>query len=59
MVSIPSSIAFFILGFITCVLLVVGLCVHMIRKEEKAKKEAVDTFFEKIYNRNNNDNKDE
>ena len=54
MISIPSSIVYFVLGFITCVCIVVIIFVHIVRKENKAKQEIMDNLFKNI----NNDDSD-
>lgn len=64
MISIPASIIYFILGFITCFAFIVVFSIRLIKKtaEEEVKKKATETIEWLKYLRDlkdENDDKDE
>lgn len=64
MISIPASIIYFILGFITCFAFIVVFSIRIIKKtaEEEAKRKATETMEWLKYLRDlneKNDDKDE
>jgi uncharacterized protein YneF (UPF0154 family) len=51
---IPSSVAWFVLGFISCIILFIILGVYLSRKQEELLNKYVDNFVKNI-----NDKKDD
>lgn len=45
MIMIPSNIAYFVLGFITCLALIFLWAIHTIRKEETKRKELMESYM--------------
>lgn len=48
MIMIPSSIAYFTLGFATCLILVFIWAVYTVKKEEAKRKEIMETYIKMI-----------
>lgn len=46
MITIPSSIAYFTLGFITCFILIIMLAIYLIHKEESKKQDIMKSYME-------------
>lgn len=45
MIMIPSNIAYFVLGFITCLSLIFLWAIHTIKKEEMKRKEIMEAYM--------------
>lgn len=64
MITIPSSIAYFVLGFISCFALVVIICISIVRNENKKRQEITDMIIKsfadnEIKNKDEDEDKDE
>lgn len=59
---IPSSVVYFILGFISCLVLVIMWAVYTVKKEETKRKEIMESYmkmFAEIDKKSAKDNKEE
>ena len=56
---IPSNIAYFVLGFISCFVLVAIIVTHIVRKEAKKEADLVKYTLEHLQNNNNIEQEDE
>lgn len=59
MVVIPSNVIYFILGFISCFILIIVSSIYLIKKEENKRKEITKAYVEMFANIKKKDNKDE
>ena len=62
MITIPSNIAYFVLGFISCFALVVIICISIVRNENKKRQEITDMIIKSFADneiKNKDENKDE
>lgn len=57
-VMIPSSVAWFVLGFISCIFLFIILGVYLSRKQKKKQEELLDKYVDNFV-KTINDKKDE
>lgn len=57
-VMIPSSVAWFILGFISCISLFIILGVYLSRKQKKKQEELLNKYVDNFV-KNINDKKDD
>ena len=48
MIMIPSNIAYFVLGFITCIALLIVLLVIITKKEKKKREETLKLFIDSM-----------
>lgn len=58
---IPSSVVYFILGFISCLVLVIMWAVYTVKKEEAKRKEIMESYmkmFAEIDKKSVEDNKE-
>lgn len=57
-VMIPSSVAWFVLGFISCIVLFIIFCVYLSRKNKKKQEELLNKYVDNFV-KNINDKKDD
>lgn len=57
-VMIPSSVAWFILGFVSCIILIIILGVYLLRKQKKKQEELLNKYVDNFV-KNINDKKDD
>lgn len=62
MVEVSISIISFILGFILCIVFMIGLACYIIRKDQENRKKAIDSYIKMLNNidmKNKEKDKDE
>lgn len=47
---IPSNIAYFIFGFITCLVLIIIICIQVVRNENKKRQELINMILKDLTN---------
>lgn len=48
MITIPSSIAYFVLGFVSCIALVIIICIVIARYENKKRQQTIDMIIKSL-----------
>ena len=56
-VMIPSSVAWFVLGFISGIICFILLGIYLSRKQKKNNEKLVDKYLKTLSNKNNKDDK--
>lgn len=62
MITIPSSIAYFVLGFVSCLILVVIIFISIVRNENKKRQEFTNMIIKSLADneiKNKDEDKDE
>lgn len=62
MITIPSSIAYFVLGFVSCFILVVIIFISIVRNENKKRQEFTNMIIKSLADneiKNKDEDKDE
>lgn len=57
-VMIPSSVAWFILGFVSCIILLIIYGIYVSKKQKKKQEELLDKYLDNFV-KNINDEKDD
>lgn len=62
MITIPSSIAYFVLGFVSCIAVVIIICIAIARNENKKRQEFTNMIIKSLADneiKNKDEDKDE
>ena len=53
MITIPSSIAYFVLGFVSCIVVVIMICIAIARNENKKRQEITNMLIKSFTDKEN------
>lgn len=53
MITIPSSIAYFVLGFVSCIAVVIIICISIARNENKKRQEITNMLIKSFTDKEN------
>lgn len=53
MITIPSSIAYFVLGFVSCIAVVIIICIAIARNENKKRQEITNMLIKSFTDKEN------
>ena len=53
MITIPSSIAYFVLGFVSCIAVVIIICIVIARNENKKRQEITNMLIKSFTDKEN------
>lgn len=53
MITIPSSIAYFVLGFVSCIAVVIIICIAIVRNENKKRQEITNILIKSFIDKEN------